>query len=433
MSITARDQKHVWHPYTQHKITEAPFTITRGEGAYLFDENGKRYLDLISSWMVNLHGHCHPVIAKAIYEQAMQLEQVIFSGFTHEPAVKLAEELLTILPNEFTKVFYSDNGSTAVEVALKMAYQYWRNIGESQRKRFIAFEQSYHGDTFGAMSVGTCGFFKNFEDLFFEIKTFEFPATWTQDENVVIKEQAIIKKMADYLEQFGHEIAGIIIEPLVQGSGGMHMCRLEFLRELERLMRSYGVLIIYDEVMTGFGRTGEYFSCNKANTTPDIICMAKGITGGFLPIAVTACHERIYEAFLGENFAKALAHGHSYTANPLGCAAGLASLQLLKDPKTIMQISTIEKVHRESLTHLATEIPIEHARYVGTIAAFDLKLEMEYGSSASLKIRQSFVEQGLLIRPFGKIVWLMPPYCTTEHELRSAYEIVAEAIQGVIA
>ncbi len=432
MTILERDQATIWHPYTQHKISASPFVITHGEGAYLFDENGKRYLDLISSWWVNLHGHAQPEIAQAIYQQALKLEQVIFSGFTHEPAVCLAEELLNLLPKEFGKVFYSDNGSTAVEVALKMAYQFWRNQGEKKRCRFIAFQNGYHGDTFGAMSVGkSSGFFSNFEDLLFSVTMFPYPATWLGDENVFQNEQHVLTQIDDYLQQYGSETAALIIEPLIQGAGGICMCRPVFLRELERLVRSYNVLIIYDEAMTGFGRTGDFIACNKTNTRPDIICLAKGITGGFLPLAVTVCQDKLYETFLGDNFTKALAHGHSYTANPLGCAAALASLKLLQQPETIMQINTIEKVHRDAVNSLLNDLPIEMPRYCGTISAFDLKLGSEYGSKYSIQLRDKFSEQGLLIRPLGNVIYFMPPYCITEQELRSAYEIVIEEIQGV--
>lgn len=434
MNLTERDQAVIWHPFTQHKTSIAPFAMTRGEGAYLFDENGKRYLDLISSWWVNLHGHAHPDIADAIYRQAQKLEHVIFSGFTHEPAIELAEKLLKLLPNEFSKVFYSDNGSSAVEVALKMAYQYWRNVGEPKRKRFIAFQQGYHGDTFGAMAVGKkIGFADHFEELLFEVDTFPYPGTWLGDLNADDKEQKVLQQISQYLEQFGSQTAALIIEPLIQGVGGMTMCRPSFLRELERLMKSHQVLIIYDEVMTGFGRTGDFFACNKSNTTPDIICLAKGLTGGFLPLAVTVCQDKVYQAFLGDNFTTALAHGHSYTANPLGCAAALESLKLLNRPETIMQIKTIEKVHSESLMNFANDMPIEKQRFCGTVSAFDLKGATEYGSHFSVKLREKFVEQGLIIRPLGNVVYMIPPYCITEQELRSAYEIITEEIQGVIA
>jgi len=402
----------------------------RGEGAYLFDQAGKRYLDLISSWWTNIHGHAHPDIAKAIYEQALQLEHVIFSGFTHEPAVLLAEELLTLLPKSFKKIFYSDNGSTAIEVALKMAYQYWRNVGEKQRTRFIAFENGYHGDTFGAMAVSKkSGFFGQFEDLFFHVDMFAYPETWLHDQDVLNKEEKILTQLDEHLKKYSKETAALIIEPLIQGAGGMRMCRPEFLQRLETVVKAHDVLIIYDEVMTGFGRTGDYFACLKARTTPDIICLAKGLTGGFLPLAVTACHERIYESFLGKNFDKAFAHGHTFTANPLGCAAALASLSLLKKLETQESIRKIEATHYAMLVSLPS---IKRPRVCGTIAAFDLDLSVEYGSTRSQQLRERFLQRGLLIRPLGNVMYFLPPYCVTENELKHAYDIVIEELEGVL-
>lgn len=430
MTLSQRDQQTLWHPFTQHQTAVLPQCIKRGEGAYLIDENGHRILDLISSWWVNIHGHCHPAIAKAIYDQAMTLEHVIFSNFTHEGAVQVAEKLLTLLPLPFSKIFYSDNGSTAVEVALKMAYQYWHNQGETARRRFMAFDMGYHGDTFGAMSVGKrSGFFTPFEDLLFQVDFFPYPETWLQDETILQKEKAILTQLHEHLERYGNETAALIIEPLVQGASGMRMCRPEFLRELETLVRRYGVLIIYDEVMTGFGRTGSVFACLKAETTPDIICLAKGLTGGFLPLAVTACQEKIYQAFLGEHFHEAFAHGHSFTANPLGCAAALASLTILSSPETQAQMAMIERVHTEELIHFVAD----RRRYCGTIAAFDLPVKAMYGSAKSVALRERFSSLGLLIRPLGNVIYLMPPYCITEAELKRAYAILIEEIQGVIA
>lgn len=428
-TLSERDNAVIWHPITQHKMTPPPLPIVRGEGAYLIGEKGERYLDLISSWWVNIHGHAHPDIAKAIYEQAKTLEHVIFAGVTHEPAVLLAEELLTILPKSFSKIFYSDNGSTAVEVALKMAYQFWRNQGEKQRRRFIVFEDGYHGDTFGAMSVGKgCGWFSHFDDLLFNVEVMPYPATWIDDEDVAKKEKAALEKLALYLEKFGNETAALIIEPLIQGAGGFKICRPEFLREVETLVKAHGILIIYDEVMTGFGRTGDYFACLKAKTVPDIMCFAKGITGGFLPLAVTACQERIYAAFLGDNVSKALIHGHSFTANPLGCAASLASLKILKHPETREKMKLIEKIHEEEIQNLAKNSAVEKVRYCGTISAFNLRLTSEYGSSASIQYRDSFLKKGLLIRPLGNAVYLMPPYCISETDLRRAYLTIQEVI-----
>jgi adenosylmethionine-8-amino-7-oxononanoate aminotransferase len=434
MSLTARDQAAIWHPYTQHKTAAIPIPIVSGKGAYLYDENGKRYLDLISSWMVNLHGHAHPEIAKAIYEQALRLEHVIFSGFTHEPAVELAERILAILPDGFSKVFYSDNGSTSVEVALKMAHQYWRNLGDNNRKRIIAFEGAYHGDTVGGMSVGRgCQFYSQYERLLFEVDMLPYPLTWIGDENVIEKENRVLKTIALHLEQYATETSSLIIEPLIQGSGGMRMCSPRFLVELEKLVRAHNILLIYDEVMTGFGRTGADFSCTKAGTAPDIICLAKGLSGGFLPLAITACQEKIYEAFLGDTVASTLIHGHSFTGNPLGCAAGLASLTILQAEATQQQIKMIEKVHHEELTRVAATGVVEKARYCGTVAAFDYKIAGAYGSRESHILQNKFVAQGLLMRPLGNVFYFLPPYCITESELRNAYAVAIHEFEGVSA
>jgi adenosylmethionine-8-amino-7-oxononanoate aminotransferase len=436
MTLGQRDKKVLWHPYTQHQIADTPLAIKQGVGAYLIDENGKRYLDLISSWWINLHGHCHPDISHAIYQQSNQLEHVIFSGFTHEPAITLAEKLLALFNNKFQKVFYSDNGSTSVEIALKMAYQYWRNKGQLERTQFLSFNNSFHGETFGSMSVGKkSGFFAPFEELLFNVHCFPYPDTWLGDLDVEQKEKIILKEISRYLEKHGSQIAALIIEPLVQGASGMHMCRPEFLRELEVILRSYGILIIYDEVLTGFGRIGtELFACQKAETTPDIICLAKGLTGGFLPLAATLCCEEIYNSFLGEDFSKALAHGHSFTANPLGCAAALASLTLLTSDETQKSIKMIEQTHKTILAELQEDsLPIEKLRFCGTIAAFDLRFSTNYGSNMSVQLRKRFSDRGLLIRPLGSVIYLLPPYCVNKQELKCAYEGIAQELQGITA
>lgn len=430
-TLSERDSQVIWHPYTQHQMVPLPVVIDRAAGAALFDQQGNRFLDLVSSWWVNIHGHAHPEIAEAIYQQAMKLEHVIFSSFTHEPAVQFAEQLLAILPNHFSRVFYSDNGSTAVEAALKMAYQFWRNKNEMQRKRFIAFENAYHGDTFGAMSLGKkSGFFSAYEDLFFSVDFISYPETWSDDKNVQQKEQAVLAQLDEHLKKYGHETAALIIEPLIQGSSGMRMCRPEFLQQLEKRVQAYGILIIYDEVMTGFGRTGDTFACVKANTTPDIICLAKGIAGGFLPFAATVCAGKIYDAFLGNTFASALVHGHSFTGNPLGCAAALVSLDILQREETKAQQKMIERVHREGLAYLQQNTAIIEPRYCGTIAAFTLATATQYGSTFSLELRDRFLKQGLLIRPLGNVVYLMPPYCISEADLTRTYEVVAKELEG---
>ena len=429
MTLVQRDRQHIWHPFTQQLTVIDPIPITRGEGAYIFDEQNKAYLDLISSWWVNLHGHAHPKIAKAIYDQALKIEHVLFAGFTHEPSVKLAESLISVLPVVLNKVFFSDNGSTAVEIALKIAYQYWHNQNEPQRKRFIAFDRGYHGDTFGAMSVGrSSGFYNAFKELLFDVTIAPFPATWQGDVDIIAKEQATIFWFNDYLAEHAQEIAAVIIEPLVQGAGGMRMCRPEFLVELQQLLHRHHILLIFDEVMTGFGRTGKLFACSQSPAVPDLICLSKGLTGGFLPLAVTACRDFIYEAFLDESFDRAFAHGHSYTANPLGCAAGLASLELLLNEQTQQQIAMIEKIHAEELQNLSLSIPIQHVRQCGTIAAFELQLTSEYNSKSSRQLQQRCLEQGILVRPLGNVIYLMPPYCISAEDLQRAYEILAKEL-----
>jgi adenosylmethionine-8-amino-7-oxononanoate aminotransferase len=424
MTLALRDNAAIWHPLTQHQITPLPLPIVRGEGAYVFDESDNRYLDLVSSWWVTIHGHAEPTIAKAIYEQALKIEQIIFAGFTHEPAIQLAEKLLALLPHHFNKIYYSDNGSTAVEVALKMAYQYWRNQGE-KRSQFISFRHGYHGDTFGAMSVGKESFyFKQFSELLFDVNIFDYPATWLSDDAVEEKEKKILAQLKIYLEKHAHETVALIIEPLIQAAGGMNMCRPVFLQQLVALVKSYGVLIIYDEIMTGFYRTGELFACHKSQTAPDIICLSKGLTGGFLPLSVTACTEAIYQAFLGSDYTKALGHSHSYTANPLGCAAALASIKLLERAETLAQIKLIERIHHEELMLLANHPQIEKIRYCGTVAAFNLVLAADYGSQTSIHLRERFLKHGLIVRPIGNVIYLLPPYCITEIDLRRAYEVI---------
>ena len=336
----------IWRPYTQMKTATPPLKVIKGEGIWLELEDGRRIMDCISSWWVTIHGHGHPGLAAALAQQAQQLEHVIFAGFTHSPAEQLAQKLLNYVPEALTRVFFSDNGSTSIEVALKMAYQYWVNLGEPQRSRFISFEGGYHGDTIGAMSVGrSMVWWQAFEPMLFQTDTVPFPDTFDGDTEFEQKEQVAIKKVEFLLQQNCH--AGICIEPLVQGAAGMRMCRSEFLQTLEKLARRYGILIIYDEVMTGFGRTGELFACLKSNTSPDLLCLSKGLSGGCLPLAVTLATEAIYQAFYSSEVDKAFYHGHSYTGNPLACATGLASLELLE--QNPHQFQTLEALHRRYL------------------------------------------------------------------------------------
>ncbi|BAP00143.1 adenosylmethionine--8-amino-7-oxononanoate transaminase [Wolbachia endosymbiont of Cimex lectularius] len=415
MNLSERDRKIIWHPFTQEKVAKLPIAIKKAHGSYLYDENSKPYLDLISSWWVNLHGHAHPKIAQAIYEQSMTLEHVIFAGFTHEPAVTLCEKLKTLLPDKLSRFFFSDNGSTAVEVALKMAYQYWWNQGNRERTTFLSFEGGYHGDTFGAMSVGVkSGFHDAFSNLLFSVLTVPFPETWDGDEEIASKEKHSLEVLEGHLRAGSRKIAALILEPLVQGASGMRMCRPEFVRKVVDLVRQHGILIICDEVMTGFGRTGTYFAFEQTQIIPDFLCISKGLTGGFLPLALTVTTEEVYLAFLSEHFTKAFAHGHSYTANPLGCAAAIASLDLLVKHDTMESIKRIHNIHKKELISLSEACKnVQHAHVTGTIAAFDI-----HGAQT---LKMKFLEQGLLIRPLGNSVYLLPPYSISTSELEEAY------------
>ena len=431
--IAKKDKTPIWHPYTQAKTAAPAIPIARAEGAVLHGMDGKEYLDLISSWWVNLHGHAHPRIAEAIAAQAKTLEQVIFAGFTHQPAVELAARLSALLPADLERVFYSDNGSTAIEVALKVAYQFWKQADSPRKTRFLAFEGGYHGDTVGAMSMGaSSGFFGHWKDLLFSITALPYPATWDNDPDVETKEKACLDALEAYLAQYAEETAALIVEPLVQGAAGMRMCRPEFLREVEKRLRAARVLLIFDEVMTGFGRTGDLFACLKSGATPDIICLSKGLSGGFLPLSVTVFRRFLHDAFLGEDFSTALAHGHSFTANPLGCAAALASLELLLEDQTARNIGTIVEKHRERLNGLSHP-RLGRTRQCGTIAAVDvLGGRQDYSAQEGQALMRYFMDKGLLIRPLGHVIYLLPPYCVTPEQLDRAYDAIEAGARDIL-
>ncbi|MGI4851102.1 MAG: adenosylmethionine--8-amino-7-oxononanoate transaminase [Janthinobacterium lividum] len=424
-----RDQKIIWHPFTQEKTADLPFVIQKGQGSWLYDEQGHKYLDLISSWWVNLHGHGHPDIAKAIYDQALTLEHVIFAGFTHQPAVMLCEQLQQLLPSQLCRFFFSDNGSTAVEVAMKMAYQYACNRGDQDRTLFLCFEGGYHGDTFGAMSVSaTSGFHTSFSKLLFTTRTIPYPATWWQDDTIEMREAQALEILEDYLKKDGHKIAALILEPLIQGASGMRMCRPCFIDRVMEQVKSFNIPVIFDEVMTGFGRTGTTFALEQLKITPDFLCLSKGLTGGFLPLALTVTTSEIYTAFLDDQFTKAFAHGHSYTANPLGCAAALASLKLLQHPEMSQSWQIIHQQHREGLENLQDKGMIERPRLLGTIAAF--QMPDIYTPTMMKSLKEKFRQQGLLLRPLGNTVYLLPPYCTLKNDLKESYDKIEKILNN---
>lgn len=411
---------------------DPPLKVKRGEGVYLELEDGRRIIDCISSWWVNIHGHAHPKIAAAIYEQAQKLEQVIFAGFTHEPAERIAASLLKQLPQHLAHVFFSDNGSTSVEVALKMAYQYWQNCGE-ERNRFIAFEGGYHGDTVGAMSMGSGSpFWQKFEPLMFSVDLVPYPAVHEDETNCEQIEEDSLNAIARLLESGKNEHAAICLEPLIQGAAGMRMCRPEFLRKLRDLASRFKTLLIYDEVMTGFGRTGDWFACKKSETTPDIICLSKGITGGFLPLSVTICNSEIYESFLDSANEKTFYHGHSYTANPLACAAANASMELLLETRSLFQ--NMESRHRAAFDSILNGHKlIGQTRYCGTIFATNVRSDESTGYFNKIApfLKKRFVEKGFLIRPLGNTIYLMPPYCITTEELQQTYLAIRDVLDEI--
>lgn len=414
----------VWHPFTQMKLAPSPIHIDRAKNCTLFAKDGKTYIDAISSWWVNIHGHSNEFIAKAIAEQASKLEHVIFAGFTHSPAITLAENLIQILPKGFAKIFFSDDGSTSVEVAIKMALQFWHNQGISHKTKIIAFENAYHGDTFGAMSVGERSAFNApFQNHLFGVNFIPTP----NHENI-----SSVKKQLNELTKSG-KVAAFIFEPLVQGSGGMLMHKAEHLDELITIAKQNDVLCIADEVMTGFGRTGKIFAINHLKNIPELICLSKGITGGFLPLGVTACTQRIYDAFHSTEVTKTFFHGHSYTANPLACAAANASLKILLSEECQSQIKKIATSHSKFAGKIKNDSAVKQVRQTGTIIAIELQTEenTSYFNSIRNQVYQFCLDEGVLLRPLGNVIYIMPPYCITEIELEKVYGVILKVIDKV--
>jgi adenosylmethionine-8-amino-7-oxononanoate aminotransferase len=416
-SWSLRDQACIWHPFTQAQTAAPPIPIVRGKGSYLYTEEGDAYLDAISSWWVNIHGHAHPYIAEKIGAQADALEHILFAGFTHPQAVILAERLLAILPKGYSRVFYSDNGSTAVETALKMVFQ-----ASCNGKKLLSFEGGYHGDTFGAMSAGGKSFCNRpFWPYLFEIDSIPPPLFGKESESLEAFEKAVVSG----------EITAFIFEPLIQGWGGMMRIHSgQMLDQMIRRCKELGILTIADEVMTGFGRTGPLFACSYLETTPDIICLSKGITGGFLPLGATIAKEPLFEAFLGPNLSQALLHGHTFTANPLACAAANASLDLLLQPECTQSRMMIEEEHRFFQQKCKGHPKLLRCDFLGTILALEYKThESSYYNPMRDQLIEFFQARGILIRPFGNVLYLLPPYCITREELRTIYSAIAVTLE----
>ncbi len=414
---------HLWHPTTQVAVAPEPLRVVSARGCLLELDDGRQLIDAISSWWVTLHGHSEPSIAAAIGRQALQLEQVIFANFSHPPAEQLATRLSTLTGLE--RLFFSDNGSTAVEVALKIAWQWWRNQG-SERRQLIAFEGAYHGDTFGAMALGDRSLFTApYDDLLFDVARIPWPHTHWGDEGLEQREAEALSQLDRALQT---PTAALIVEPLIQGASGMRLVRPSFLRAVAERVEASGALLIADEVMTGFGRTGALFACQRAGLKPDLMALSKGLTGGFLPMGVTMASERLYRGFISDTPAHTFFHGHSFTANPLGCAAALASLDLLQhNPERYQQF---EARHRPALEQLSNHPRVKQVRCLGTMAAFELEAgATSYLNPVGRQIQRLCLEQGVFLRPLGNVVYLLPPLTISEPQLQRCYDALAEALQ----
>ena len=410
----------VWHPFTQHATEPVPPMIARTEGAYVETVDGKRILDAISSWWVITHGHRHPKIVSAIRNATETLDQVIFAGLTHEPAEKLASALVEMAPSGLDWVFYSDSGSTSVEVALKMALGFHRNNGDA-RSRIVVMERSYHGDTIGTMSVGERGVFNAaYDPLLFEVDTIPFPAAGHEQETL------------DRFEALTRDgkAAALIVEPLVLGAGGMLMYPARVLTELKRIAEKSGTLLIADEVMTGWGRTGTMFACEQSGISPDILCTSKGLTGGSVPLAATLATDAIFRAHFSTDRSKTFFHSSSYTANPIACAAALANVAIWRDEPVVERVTALSKMQADKIARFNGDARFENLRSTGTIAAVDLHVgKAGYLADVGPKLRAFFLERGLLVRPLGNVVYVLPPYCVTSDELDRLYDAVDEAAE----
>ncbi|PCJ95546.1 MAG: adenosylmethionine--8-amino-7-oxononanoate transaminase [Flavobacteriaceae bacterium] len=420
-NLSERDKKHLWHPLTQHKLHPNMLGIVRAKGALLFDENGKEYIDGISSWYTCMFGHCNDFIIERVSKQLHQLDQVVFSGFTHEPAVKLSEELIKILPENQNKLFFSDNGSTATEIGIKMALQYHHNKG-NKRNVMLSFEEGFHGDTFGSMSVSGLSVYNGaFEDFFIEVERIPVPTT----ENV----DAILSTLEARLQN--NNIAGFIYEPLVQGAAAMKMHNPDHLNSILRLLKEHNVLTIADEVMTGFGKTGKHFASDHIKTKPDIICLSKALTAGVAPMAITSCAQEVYHAFYSDEISKGLFHGHTYTANPLACSAALASIELLQSEEIQKNIQRIITSHQQFNDEIKNHPKVASTRQNGIIYALDLNVKMERYGSLRDKLFNHFMDNGVFLRPLGSTIYILAPFVTTEGQMQKIYSTIKDALEIV--
>jgi len=421
-----RSRRSLWRPYTQEKTAAPPIEISNAKGSYLYAKSGQKIFDGISSWWLITHGHCHPEIVNAIQKQSAKLDQVTFANFTHEPAEELAEILIKITPPELTKVFLSDNGSTAVEAALKMALQACAQNGSERKQKFLAFDSAYHGDTVGAMSVsGSSPFNKPYEKTLFEVIRARQPSS------SCASAEEYTRDFERLMEEHHLALAGVIVEPLVQGAGGMIFWPEEAVRRIAACCKRFEVYLIFDEVMTGFGRTGKMFAMDRLGVVPDFVCLSKGLTGGNLPLAATLTREKIFQAFLSEEKSRMFFHGHSFTGNPISCAAAVANIKIFAKENTLENSQRLERAHRDQLNTIGKHFPISDPRVCGTIGAFDLSPNFSkesYLAPFSRRFMELALEKGLFVRPLGTTLYLMPPFCSTSSDLESSWEVIRETL-----
>lgn len=421
MNLTDRDKKHLWHPLTQHKLHNTMLPIVKAKGAVLTDDKGNDYVDGISSWYTSVYGHCNDHILNKVQAQMQQLDQVVFSGFTHKPAIELSEELIKILPKNQEKLFFSDNGSTSVEIGIKMALQYHFNKGE-KRNVMLAFEDGFHGDTFGAMSVSSLSVYNGpFEDFFIDVERIPVPT----EENI----DAVLSQIEDLVKT--KDIAGFVYEPLVQGAAAMKMHSADGLNKILSALKKHNVLLVADEVMTSFGKTGKYFASDYMDIKPDVMCMSKALTAGLVPMAVTSCTQKVYDAFYDDDISKGLFHGHTYTANPLACAAALAGLELLQSTEMQSNISRIIASHKQFNEEVKNHPKVNNTRQLGVIYALDLNIKMERYGNLRDKLFKHFMNSGVFLRPLGNTIYILAPFITTDEQLQKIYNSIKEALEIV--
>ncbi|TDU43703.1 adenosylmethionine-8-amino-7-oxononanoate aminotransferase [Gelidibacter sediminis] len=419
MTLKERDKKHLWHPLTQHKLHPDTIALVKGKDCTLTDEDGNTYIDAIASWYTCMYGHCNSFVTDRVAAQMQQLDQVVFSGFTHEPAIKLSEALISILPENQNKLFFSDNGSTSVEIGIKMALQYHFNRGE-KRNILLAFEDGFHGDTFGAMSVSSLSVYNGpFEDYFLEVKRIPTPNGENHKAILNILEKLVLE----------HDIAGFVYEPLVQGAAAMKMHNAEGLDQILKFCKAHQIITVADEVMTGFGKTGKNFASDYMDTKPDIICMSKALTAGLLPMAITSCSQAVYDAFYSDDMSKGLFHGHTYSANPLACTAALAGIELLKSETIRQNIQRISASHQGFNERIKEHPKVKSTRQIGVIFALDLNIEMERYGNLRDRIFKFFMDNGVFLRPLGSTIYIQAPYVITESELEKVYQTIENALE----